>query len=118
MVKEDIYIAMLRFGKQRLETGFRIEELSEYMNKNGFERMSPNSTIFHHYFYQIFFSKENYTDYPPPHSSWFYLKPGCYIQLLEHDNMIEARKEAREARRFAIVAILLTLVSLIINFFI
>src|SRR5205085_11028708 len=104
--KEDFYIAMLRFGKKNLENGFRLSELIIHMQQQGYFIHSDSSTLMHHYFPLIFFSK-NARDYPD-NVSFFFLKPECYIQLLEYDNFIAGRKESFETRVIAIIAIILT----------
>lgn len=106
---------MLRCGKSFLEDGMTIEKLIDYLNKNG-HSVTTNSTILFYYFYTVFFSKGT-SEYPPHHSEKFYLKPECYMQLLEYDNLQEARKEAKETRLYTIIAILLSLASFIVSIF-
>jgi hypothetical protein len=109
--KEDFYIAMLRYGKTHLEAGFRLQDLIKHLQDKGYFIPSESSTLMHHYFPKAFYSN-NETSYPDI-VSFFFLKPESYFHLLESDNIIAARKEARETRRFAIIAIVLTLLSII-----
>jgi len=115
MTKDDIYLSMLRFGKMKLGDGFTIQQLVDYLGQRGFKNISPHSNIFHQYFFKIYFSKENEIESAPHYSEWFYLRPECYMQLLEYDNMLTTRKEAKLAMWCAIIAIVLTLGSLIVS---
>ncbi len=118
IVKEDIYLTMLRFGRLKLKDqhGFTINEFIEYMHKEGFADLSEKSIILHHYFKKVFFSNEEY-QYPPEHWVRHFLKPECYMQLLDYESMNSARKEARTAKWFSIAALLLSVISIIISLY-
>ena len=115
MKKEDIYITMLRFGKERLSGGFFMRDLMDFLYKNGHPDISLYNIFLNQYFHLIFFSKNSTTEYPPNDSILFYLRPECYMQLLEHDNIIKGNQQAKETRIYAIIAIVLTLISLVVS---
>jgi hypothetical protein len=117
MIKDDIYLSMLRFGKMKLADGFIIQNLVDFLSECGHKNISPDSTILHQYFFKVYFAKDNVESYPPNPTIRFYLRPECYMQLLEYNDMQVARKEAWETRWYAIIAIILTLASLVVSIF-
>lgn len=116
-MKEDIYLSMLRFGKMKLDDGFTVQALVDHLVQCGYENISIHSTILYQYFFKVYFSKDNVESYPPNPSIRFYLRSECYMQLLEYDDMQAGRKEAMETRWYAIIAIILALLSLVVSFF-
>jgi hypothetical protein len=115
---EDIYVQMLRFGKSKLLDGFRLQELVDYLNNlSGQNSYSRNSNILTQYFNVVYFSNDDATTYPPNNGQIFYIRPECYMQLLEHDNMLQARKESKEARVYAIVAIVVSVITGVVSLF-
>jgi len=115
-----LYISMLHFGKRKLEEGFHVHELATHLKSSGFDWISENSTFLHYYFDKVFFEKNGV--HFPHHSAFFYLRPECYMQLLEYENMIEARADSKKARReakiaiiFAIISTLLTLIAVVVD---
>lgn len=116
MMKEaDLYIIILRYGKDKLSDGFQVPSFIKYLNENGYPEMSEYNTFLVHYFDKLFFSKDGTLF--PHYSTFFYLRPECYSQLLEYDSMHAARKEAKEARRYAIVALVLNIIAILIAIF-
>lgn len=111
--KEDFYIAMLRFGMSKMDIGFRQPELVDHLQSEGYDVPSINSTLLYHYFPVTFFAKDQ-TGYPDP-VSFYFLRPEAYFHLLDYDSMESARKTAKEARIFAIVSILLTLIATVVS---
>lgn len=116
-MKEDIYLGMLRFGREKLYDGLTNQDLVDYLIKSGHKNISIHSILLHQYFFKVYFAKDNVMNYPPNPSERFYLQPECYMQLLDYENMLEARRKAKQARWYAIIAILLTLVSLIVSIY-
>ncbi len=122
-MEEDIYLIMLRFGREKLEDGLTNQELVDYLNRYG-HNISIHSTLLHQYFFKVYFAKDNVDSYPPNPSGRYYLRPECYMQLLEYENMQETRKEAvqaikeaKQAKWIAIIAIILTLASLVVSIY-
>jgi hypothetical protein len=116
--EEDIYIKMLRFGRAKLEKqeGIFINELVEHLKSNRFPHFSAKQTIMHVYFLKIFTSnEEDELIYNSGSSKLYYLRPDKYQSLLEYDNMLEARREARLSLQVAIVAIVLTFLSIVVS---
>ncbi len=109
--KEDFYISMLRYGKQQFENGFKVEDLIKYLQKQGHFIPSENSILLHHYFPLAFYAK-NGMPYPDI-VSFYFLKPEGYFHLLEYDSILASRKEARETKRLALVAIIISLISIV-----
>lgn len=111
--EEDFYIAMLRYGKSKLETGFRQDDLVTYLHEKGYDIKSVHSNLLIHYFPLTFFAKDE-TKYPD-HVSFYYLKPEAYFNLLNHDNIQTAEESAKQANIIAIISIILTLLSVILS---
>lgn len=106
---------MLRIGKEKLEDGISYPDLVQELKQCGFKDITENSTFLSHYFFRVFFQKYVAEMFPPHHSSKFYLRPECYIQLLEYDNAKRAGKEAKMARNLSIASVLLALASIVVS---
>jgi len=114
LAEDDLLIKMLRFGKSKIESGFRYHDLVSFLQKNGFPNLTDDNYSLRIYFQDVFFSANGYTI---DHSSFFFITPESYFQLLDYDKMNETRKASRQANIIAIFAIVLTLVSLLVSIF-
>lgn len=109
--EEDFYICMLRYAKANLENGVNYRSVVKHLKEKGFNIPEENSTLLAHYFPMAFYSTNN--DTTPPFKFHYFLKPDAYMHLVTHDEMVQARKSAIEARIFAIIAIGLSVYSIV-----
>ena len=111
---EDIYIAMLRFGKEKMNKGsFTKNELAEHLKKVGHPVSSENSIILNQFFYQAFITHEVVNLQTAP----YFLKSESYIHLLEYDSIQESSKYSKRALNIAVASIIIAVISIVVSFF-
>jgi len=104
---EDLYIEMLRYGKECLANGVTMPETLSYLQK-----LQPESVLvesehrFHNTFVQVFqliAGTDSFTG-----SQRYTLNMEGYFNLLEHDELQQARKSSRNGLWVAIGAIVIS----------
>ena len=79
IMKEDIFIKMLRFGKLKIEEGgFTYYELIKHLQENGYKDLTENNAIVKAFFLKVFFSPGNQEIH---HSAFYQITPEAYVQL-------------------------------------
>lgn len=112
---EDIYIGLLRFGREKQDKPISFAEAQKHLECKGFD---VNRERLKNLFFAAFSAQEDVTKSDEdkikentPHA----LKLDAYFQLLEHDKLLEARKDSRSSRYFAISAMLLSAILAIVS---
>ena len=106
---DDLYIELLRYGKQHLVDGVDIEETREYLSALDPEAQLVESLDgFHNVFVEAF-SEIAVADTGQRYA----LRMEGYFNLLEHDELQLARQSSSRAMRWALAAITLSLVSFV-----
>ena len=95
--KTDAYISLLRFGRDHLEGGVQQNEIITHIEELG-HKLGANHML--NLSHELF-------DY---HDGYFVLSLDAYFQLLEYEELSEARKASTEAKRLAIAAIAISIV--------
>lgn len=110
--RDDLYIKILSFGKQNLGKPFKFSELKTYLNDEGYEYDDYAVTQF---FIALFADKKRPTGNIPseiPHENGeFFLQHDGYFNLLEHEELVSARKSSLNATIFASIAIVISIMS-------
>lgn len=102
--KDNLYITMLRYGRERMESGESVKsisEMSEYLRGEGHEfHKSQLDNIFVDAFQRFTVKTGGSTQYT--------LTMGSYFNLLEHEELQEARQSSADAKRMAFWAIIIS----------
>lgn len=119
--KNDIYIESLKYGKEKLANfeDFTRDELRKYLIDKGYSlsQKSPTHIIdfkdaaFESLFGRVFAFSKN----PDTGNQRFWLNLEGYFQLLEHEELKDARKSSNRAMIVSIVAIIISITTLIVS---
>ena len=111
--KDDLYIALLRYGKTHLDRGstLTIDDAKKFLEDGGYKF---EVEYFPHLFPELFeqtspqdMGQSAALGDPDPHT----LSVSGYFQLLEHDELAQARRSSLIATYIAITAIIIGIVS-------
>ena len=91
--KDDLYIAALRYGKSKLESGVIFEDLRAHLSKldHSFDSQHLENNVF----------RVAYMPRTGNIEAQRYLTLDAYFQLLEHDELAQARESSRDAMKAA-----------------
>ena len=110
--KEDLYISVLKFGKANIGRPFKYIELQKYLNKKGYKY---EEFALRQFFAALFVSRDspsgNDTGRPINDNYDFFLEHSGYFNLMEHEELNSARKSSLVAKCFAIIAIIISIIS-------
>lgn len=116
--KEDIYIAVLKFGKDNIGKPFKFPELEKHLKDNGYEY---EEFALRQFFAALFISVEsprgNDQNRPIDPSQTFFLEQSGYFHLLEFQELESARKSSLQATYFAVIAIFISIASTCISIY-
>ena len=117
--EDDLYIAVLRYGKEHLGEYTTPEDLFEVMKARGIKSPYLSSIeYFQRLFWESFEGLEAPTAAYLDRSNWV-LNVDSYFRLLEYEELNEARRSSKLALRWAISAMalsaVLALASIIIS---
>ena len=106
MSKDDFYVRVLRWAKKKGSEGFSLSDIEKDLSltKNQFQLIDHTANV-----------DESVFVGPDSHTSKYELSFEGYFKLLEYDELQEARESARQARFYAISAMVLTAASSLIN---
>jgi len=115
IAENDIYIVAMKYGYANLEKGVTHTEVKEYLESKGFKFETKQSK---HHFDRIFtsiFSEprgKSWKNHNEPNGDDFicYLNEDAYFKLLEYEELKNAQKSALSATRFAIIAIIISII--------
>jgi hypothetical protein len=110
--KEDLYIAVLNYGKNHIGKPFLFSDLERYLKEKGY---AYEEFALRQFFAALFISLEspggNDQHHPINKNQKFFLEKDGYFHLLEHQELKSARKYSLQATWFAIIAIIISVVS-------
>lgn len=120
---EDLYITLLRYGRDHLENGVTYTEVRAHLEKNGFNFRDNNNYKDKHLrrlFPSLFFSPGSSPNAPVDHDPIMdhsegvrrHLRTEAYFQLLEYEELNEARASSRKAHWTAIFAIIISIIAM------
>lgn len=101
-MNENIYIQILKFGRDRLETELDYVELEDEIQK-----ISGKDRGFAYAVAKTFFITEI--------GNKVYLKGDALFNLIQYERIEETRKESKISFGVALIAIILTLIGIILN---
>jgi len=116
--QKNIYLNALEFGEKLLNKGETVtfNKLQEHLKKRGyvFETQAEEQLLRD-------LAREAFHIYVSDGDKWkeepSYLNVEGYFKLLEYRELNEARKSSREARRYAIFAIVLSIFTLVVSIY-
>lgn len=135
MKRENLYIKALKIGEKHLESGITYNNMLEVLNEEYKLVVNDKSHVadlektfkdwfFHNFYFVLFGSsgpnienKISPHDYNGYEDTLAFLKGESYIQLLEHQEMMEARQQSQTSTRIAIFAIVISIVLAGISLF-
>ncbi|MFQ5432359.1 MAG: hypothetical protein ACE5EN_07640 [Nitrospinota bacterium] len=100
--KEDLYITLIRYGREHLKNGTDTDAAYNYLKEQGFVFEEKNQALFGNVFHTIFYR-------PVITRGNYFLKLEYYFQLLEYEELNEARNNSSWAHFFAICAIMISI---------
>jgi hypothetical protein len=116
--KEDIYIAVLKFGKDNIGKPFKFTELEKRLKDKGYEY---EEFALRQFFAALFISVEsphgNDQNRPIDPNQTFFLEQSGYFHLLEFQELESARKSSLQAIYFAVIAIFISVASTCISIY-
>ena len=125
-MKEDIYIRILKLGKEKGLRGLSRDEFRDFIHKNGYltndelkkikespkeysGEIKEKSSLISGLFNEVFNTPSWLEDDKQKMSI------DSYFKLLEYEELVDARKTAKSARRFSVVAIVISLVAIFVS---
>jgi len=110
--KDNLYIAMLKYGRTKLDAGVSYDEMSVYLKEKGYSTSGMN-IFFNDSFCRLNDVNKVYDDYGA--SEKCFLRAEGYFNLLEYEELNEARASSRKATRIALAAIVLSIATALIS---
>ncbi|MBB5188313.1 hypothetical protein HNQ57_002592 [Zhongshania antarctica] len=110
-MKHDVYIEILRYGRSKIGKPITFQEIKSHLENKGYD--------FDKFSAEQFFSKL-FVDRGLPRGNnpgelreegEFFLEHEGYFNLLEYEELVEARRSATHATWFAAIAIVISIVS-------
>ena len=108
--KEDVYIAVHRFGRQRILEGKSVtqEDYLKFLEESGYDL---HEDVYVKLYLEIFGGTwASDPQHPGPKR---YLSAEAYFNLVDYDELQEARHNSRQAWFFSIIAIILSIIAII-----
>ncbi len=116
--KDDLYIAVLKFGKSKLGTPLLFSELESHLNKLGYDYQEfALRQLFAAKFISSEYPSGNDPNGPISQEHHFYLETHGYFDLLEHEELKSARKSSLIATWFAFGAIVVSIISTVYSIY-
>jgi hypothetical protein len=110
--QENIYLDALEYGEKQLikKKSITRQELQTYLESKGYKFTTKEERrLLSSLSREAFFINYDID----PSNRRYYLNIEGYFKLLEHRQLNDARKSSREAKRFAIIAIIISILTLI-----
>jgi hypothetical protein len=114
MEKDYIYL-IHKVGYENLELGVSFSETLEYLESNGVKIVNEQKLeSIQRTYSQVFIdSKRDSIGFNPKDKTKFYMLTDSYYRHLEYLELVDARKNAEDAKRQSMIAIGLTLLALV-----
>lgn len=116
---DDLYIAVLKYGKKNMNEGMTAEDTEKYLNGLGYKFESIEGNAHYEKFFRDIFCGSG--DQMQIKGSTLYNKKKyfmnveAYFRLLEYTELQEARKSSTRATWFASSALVISIISIIIQ---
>jgi len=114
---KDLIIDIIKFGKNKTNTGFRFGELVAHLQKNGYPDMSEQNGALLTNFSLIFLinpiERGDWTKVKP--NIIYYLPVDAYFNLLDYEELKLARDDSKAAREEAVKATRIATFAIIIS---
>jgi len=114
--KDDIYLTVLLYGKENIGKPIKYSQLLQYLDDQGYEY---DEFSIRQFFTGAFIANTNNygKDFrnKPSEKNDYYLEQNGYFHLLDYFKLKEARDSSRTAMICAIIAILISAISILIN---
>lgn len=111
--KDDLHIAILKFGKDKLEEGVTLQELEAYLSDHGYS--IPGKHRLHRLFMECYEAIDSDNRNHPGQSAHsgelFALTVESTFRLLEHQELQSANRSSRRATYFASAALVVAILS-------
>ncbi|NKI16127.1 hypothetical protein HCU74_01720 [Spongiibacter sp. KMU-166] len=110
-MKHDVYIEILRYGRSKIGEPITFDELKSHLESEGYEF---DDFAAEQFFSDLFVDKGLPRGNKPGqlrNEGEFFLEHEGYFNLLEYEELIEARRSATQATLFAAIAIIISTVS-------
>jgi len=111
MKKDDIYIEVLKFGRENLHKAITFKDLTGYLDKH---KINYNDFITKHIFISKFINQKGQgrnINNEPDKNGLFILGNEGYFNLLEHEELKSANSSSRTATYFATAALLVSIIA-------
>lgn len=109
--KDDLYIAILKYGKEHLGENVTPEGLIKHLKENKYD-FNADGNDFKRLYLDVFSLREGRGfGYDRPSI----MKMEAYFRLLEHEELQDARESSKEARKYAVIAIWISIFAMIIS---
>jgi hypothetical protein len=112
MKNDDLYISILRFGKEHLEQGLTFQKLLDHLDKIKLKYDETSVIVF---FNELFMCKRhpegNNVSQKPKDNEVYFLENEGYFKLLEYEELSEARQSSKKATTIAIIAIVISIIA-------
>ena len=90
MSKEDLYVALIRYGIENISMPRSEEEIKDYITNQGYDF---NKDVFTHIFREVFKITDNFAP------AKYTLKSDAYFKLVEYDKLQEANRASLQAEK-------------------
>ncbi len=112
--ESDLYITMIRYGKDNLSKGVKFDELEKHLKDKEFKpEREKDDLLWVHSFRDIYYNPKSGTKDIGGFSihEKCFLRIESYFKLLEYDELNEARQSAKSAKLTAIIAIFISTIT-------
>ena len=110
--KEDLHIAILKYGKDKLETGVTFEQIYSYIKNEGYEVSEERMETYLFGNYEPMERKDNTNPMKAMREgAKFTLSVESTFRLIEHDEFKSANRSSRIATYFATAALAVSILS-------
>jgi len=113
MKKDDLYIAILKHGYDKINEGVTYDSVRQHLEKLGYSfDADDNISRLHKLFYETFsLHTGKKTRGTVDSESKYYIDIDAYFKLVEYTELKEARRASKNATYFAIIAIVISIVA-------
>jgi hypothetical protein len=114
--KEDLYIKILSYGRANIGKPIKYSDLKQHLDVEGYD---DDEFAVIQFFNALFINKRFPDGNPPgkipPDDGEYFLEHSGYFNLLEHDELLEARKSSFHAKVIAFIAIGISIITMLIS---
>ncbi len=114
MKKDDLYIAILKHGYDKIREGVTYSSVWQYLNGLGYDVGPDDNTPLYHRIFHETFSHQKGKEFRKQidRDTKCFIDMEAYFQLLEYIELKEARSASKKATYFAFAAIVISIVAM------